>query len=93
MVWVSPKMQIAEARGEDSKVQYLASSEARSRRPVVRSAKSAGHSLFGGGGIKEVRTIFFIGGAIDIWKTETKPEHDCPRNREKLIRKILMAQH
>lgn len=61
-------MQIAEARGEDSKVQYLASSEARSRRPVVRSAKSAGHSLFGGGGgggTKEVRTIFFflIGGA------------------------------
>lgn len=60
-VWVSPKMQIAEARGEDSKVQYLASSEARSRRPVVRSAKSAGHSLFGGGGgTKEVRTIFFF---------------------------------
>lgn len=56
-------MQIAEARGEDSKVQYLASSEARSRRPVVRSAKSAGHSLFGGGGgggTKEVRTIFFF---------------------------------
>lgn len=63
MVWASPKMQIAEARGEDSKVQYLASSEARSRRPVVRSAKSAGHSLFGGGGgggTKEVRTIFFF---------------------------------